>query len=69
MAGTQLYYVYDFTRIKNRVSFTQPVSLVFKGTRKTSPVTDTIQYYMLIEREAATDFNISNSQVQIMKVL
>ena len=65
--GTQLYYVFDLTRIRNRTSTEQPVNLYFSGTRTSD--TQSIDWYAIMEKDAVIDFSVSRTSAQIVRVL
>jgi hypothetical protein len=69
--GTQLYYVFDLSRIRNRTSTEQPINLYFQGTRAsvTAPYDQSLDWYAIMEKDAIVDFSVSRSSAQVMRVL
>jgi hypothetical protein len=66
--GTQLYYVFDLTRIRNRTSTEQPVNLYFNGTRAAA-TSQTLDWYAVMEKDSIVDWSCSRSSAQIVRIL
>ncbi len=71
LAGTQLYYVFDLSRVRNRTSTEQPINLYFQGTRASgaAPFDQALDWYGIMEKDAIVDFSVSRSSAQVMRVL
>ena len=71
LAGTQLYYIFDLSRVRNRTSTEQPINIYFQGTRASgsAPYDQALDWYGVMEKDAIVDFSVSRSSAQVMRVL